>query len=218
MLRSLLLALASCGLACPPALSGTLEFKILVNWQEPSGLGIGLNGRGPHTLTILARTSAFGDEGGILETSIDISDSERAITWNEGVGFLGGNGQWGSSSNPSMSEHEPGTLANGQILAESSRIPAADWESRWRDVGTRFLAYDVIASGDFYWKGPERETTIYLEPGAWNGHKPGIVTAVPPEVVHYTSQLIRFHNVPEPSSCCLAMLAALAGAARCRHR
>lgn len=202
------------------AFSATIEYRILIN-----GSSVGhpfLLHDGPHTLTVLGRVHRSSDnEGGFLQTSIEISDSANVIVWKEGVGFLGaGTGSWVSTPNPSMSVHLPGLLRNKQVFAETSQIPAAEWESKWQDVG--YDGFDVIARGDFYFPyGPIGETWLTVTGSIWENmiarREAGGVIAVAAEAVSISSWRVRRY-VPEPSSYCLAVLAALACVSRHRRR
>jgi len=199
-----------------------VDYRILIDGAVPAS-PLTLAAGSTHTLTIEGRVSGNdvvpGAAGGFIQASFNANDSANAVTWTEGVGFLGNpNGNWASSANPAFVNHNSAVLADGKsdAIAETGSIPPSNWDTQFNAVGAG--VFNMVAQGGFKFGGAT--TTLFVtSTNAVNSIATLVGSAIggrPPDQTNGASVVLQ-SIVPEPATVALGAFG-LVGLATLRRR
>lgn len=135
--------------------AATVEYRILINDSQ----GTEFNpAPGPVKVTVQGRVTENevvpGTPGGFIQASFNLEDSENALTWEQGTGFLGNpNGLWKSTQNAAFGNHNAGALTDSfsNVVQETSSVLPASWDTQFGAVGAN--VWSDIAWGNATWNG-----------------------------------------------------------------
>jgi len=148
-----------------------------------------------------------GNDGGILQSAFDLTDTANAIVWEDVIGgFLGGsNGLWDSTPHATFDTTFAATLADGDTdaIAETGSIANGNYNDEFGTIGANF--FSVVATGNFTYDGSE----TFLNLTVANPILDVLVAALSGGVVAASANTvngdsIQLTAIPEPATLLLA--------------
>lgn len=214
----LLIALAAIVGLSTVASAGTVQYKILVNGQDVDTIpadGGGIVTPGVEfNVQILALVPDVdfggGFLGGLLQYSIDLVESDDALTPTQGVGgpplFLP-NGSWaGTSVSPLVNYAGTVDAGGADVLGQTGAIPPTSFDANFNTFAAG--VWSEVGSGPLTWNG--NATVLDLVPGALDAQIIYGLSAGPENPTAVSGDSVEFLGIPEPATMSLLALGAVA--------